>query len=25
RPNRLHDRLSYEKIDGQWTLHRLMP
>ncbi|MGK3626878.1 pyridoxine 5'-phosphate oxidase C-terminal domain-containing protein, partial [Acinetobacter pittii] len=24
-PNRLHDRLSYEKIDGQWTLHRLMP
>ncbi|MFW1920187.1 pyridoxine 5'-phosphate oxidase C-terminal domain-containing protein, partial [Acinetobacter baumannii] len=25
RPNRLHDRLSYENIDGQWTLHRLMP
>ncbi|MFI7825783.1 pyridoxine 5'-phosphate oxidase C-terminal domain-containing protein, partial [Acinetobacter baumannii] len=25
RPNRLHDRLSYEKIDGQWTLYRLMP
>lgn len=25
RPNRLHDRLSYEKIDGAWILHRLMP
>lgn len=25
RPNRLHDRLNYEKIDGQWTLKRLMP
>ena len=25
RPNRLHDRLRYEKIDGIWTLQRLMP
>ena len=25
RPNRLHDRLSYERIDGQWKLQRLMP
>lgn len=25
RPNRLHDRLSYERIDGTWTLQRLMP
>lgn len=25
RPNRLHDRLSYEKVDGVWTLQRLMP
>lgn len=25
RPNRLHDRLSYEKIDGVWKLQRLMP
>ncbi|KGT46274.1 MULTISPECIES: pyridoxamine 5'-phosphate oxidase [Acinetobacter] len=25
RPNRLHDRLSYTKTDGQWTLQRLMP
>ncbi|CAM9131663.1 MULTISPECIES: pyridoxamine 5'-phosphate oxidase [Acinetobacter] len=25
RPNRLHDRLSYEKIDGAWQLQRLMP
>ena len=25
RPNRLHDRLSYERIEGQWTLQRLMP
>ena len=25
RPNRLHDRLSYERIDGLWTLQRLMP
>ncbi|MDM1269092.1 pyridoxamine 5'-phosphate oxidase [Acinetobacter indicus] len=25
RPNRLHDRLSYEKTDGAWTLQRLMP
>lgn len=25
RPNRLHDRLSYERIDAQWTLQRLMP
>ena len=25
RPNRLHDRLSYERIDDQWTLQRLMP
>ena len=25
RPNRLHDRLSYEKIDGAWKLQRLMP
>ncbi len=25
RPNRLHDRLSYEKIDGALKLQRLMP
>ncbi|MCH4243551.1 pyridoxamine 5'-phosphate oxidase [Acinetobacter gerneri] len=25
RPNRLHDRLSYEKVDGAWTIQRLMP
>ena len=25
RPNRLHDRLCYEKIDGVWKLQRLMP
>ncbi|HAD70154.1 MAG TPA: pyridoxamine 5'-phosphate oxidase [Acinetobacter radioresistens] len=25
RPNRLHDRLSYERIDGHWKLQRLMP
>ena len=25
RPNRLHDRLCYEKIDGVWNLKRLMP
>lgn len=25
RPNRLHDRLSYEQQDGQWVLQRLMP
>ena len=25
RPNRLHDRLCYEKIEGTWKLQRLMP
>lgn len=25
RPNRLHDRLSYEQIDQAWQLKRLMP
>lgn len=25
RPNRLHDRLCYEKNDGTWTVQRLMP
>ncbi|ENW94138.1 pyridoxamine 5'-phosphate oxidase [Acinetobacter dispersus] len=25
RPNRLHDRLSYEKQNGFWTIQRLMP
>ncbi|ENX33024.1 pyridoxine/pyridoxamine 5'-phosphate oxidase [Acinetobacter colistiniresistens] len=25
RPNRLHDRLSYEKQNGVWTIQRLMP
>ncbi|OEY96693.1 pyridoxamine 5'-phosphate oxidase [Acinetobacter proteolyticus] len=25
RPNRLHDRLSYEKQNGLWTIQRLMP
>ena len=25
RPNRLHDRLSYELSDGAWQLQRLMP
>ena len=25
RPNRLHDRLTYEKMDDVWTLKRLMP
>lgn len=25
RPNRLHDRLCYEKIEGVWKLQRLMP
>lgn len=25
RPNRLHDRLNYQLLDGQWQLQRLMP
>lgn len=25
RPNRLHDRLSYQHVQGQWQLQRLMP
>ena len=25
RPNRLHDRLSYQLVDGHWQLQRLMP
>ncbi len=25
RPNRLHDRLAYEKIESEWKLQRLMP
>ncbi len=25
RPNRLHDRMEYVKIDGKWELHRLAP
>lgn len=25
RPNRLHDRLTYEKVEGFWKLQRLMP
>jgi pyridoxamine 5'-phosphate oxidase len=25
RPNRLHDRFSYAKVDGTWKLQRLMP
>lgn len=25
RPNRLHDRLTYEKVGGSWTIQRLMP
>lgn len=25
RPNRLHDRLTYEKVDGVWHIQRLMP
>lgn len=25
RPNRLHDRLTYEKVEGLWKLQRLMP
>ena len=25
RPNRLHDRLSYEKVDAAWQIRRLMP
>ncbi|MFW1857342.1 pyridoxamine 5'-phosphate oxidase [Acinetobacter defluvii] len=25
RPNRLHDRLTYEKIDSVWQIQRLMP
>jgi pyridoxamine 5'-phosphate oxidase len=25
RPNRLHDRLRYRKLDGDWTLERLAP
>ena len=25
RPNRLHDRLSYEKVDASWQIQRLMP
>lgn len=25
RPNRLHDRLLYEKVDGDWTIKRLSP
>ncbi len=25
RPSRLHDRILYSLVDGQWTLHRLAP
>jgi pyridoxamine 5'-phosphate oxidase len=25
RPNRLHDRIAYTKIDSVWTIHRLAP
>ncbi|MFC6053367.1 pyridoxamine 5'-phosphate oxidase [Acinetobacter sp. Ac_877] len=25
RPNRLHDRITYERIDGVWKIQRLMP
>jgi pyridoxamine 5'-phosphate oxidase len=25
RENRLHDRIEYRKINGQWTMHRLAP
>ena len=25
RPNRLHDRITYERIDGVWNIQRLMP
>jgi pyridoxamine 5'-phosphate oxidase len=25
RPNRLHDRISYEKVNGVWKIQRLMP
>ena len=25
RPNRLHDRLTYEKVGGSWAIQRLMP
>lgn len=25
RPNRLHDRLTYEKVDATWQIQRLMP
>jgi pyridoxamine 5'-phosphate oxidase len=25
RPNRLHDRIAYTKVDGVWKIHRLAP
>ncbi|MDQ8934230.1 pyridoxamine 5'-phosphate oxidase [Acinetobacter rudis] len=25
RPNRLHDRLNYQLVEGRWTIQRLMP
>lgn len=25
RPNRLHDRIQYTKVDGKWAIHRLAP
>ena len=25
RPNRLHDRITYERIEGEWNIQRLMP
>jgi pyridoxamine 5'-phosphate oxidase len=25
RPNRLHDRIQYTRVDGQWQIHRLAP
>lgn len=25
RPNRLHDRIQYTKVDGKWVIHRLAP
>ncbi len=25
RPNRLHDRITYERIEGKWNIQRLMP
>jgi pyridoxamine 5'-phosphate oxidase len=25
RPNRLHDRIVYYKVDGKWVIHRLAP